>query len=80
MFGDGICYMNVDWYYFVVGRVILYVDMNVFYCLVYEVEELELYRGKVIVVVGSSEVRKGVIVMCLYMVWRKGILIGMVVY
>ncbi|AHV96895.1 DNA polymerase IV [Paenibacillus sabinae] len=68
---------NVDRYYPALGRVILHVDMNAFYCSVHEAENPEAYKGKPTAVAGSVELRKGIIVTCSYPARRRGISTGM---
>jgi DNA polymerase IV len=59
------------------GKVVLHIDMNAFFCSVHEAVEPELYRGKLIAVAGSVELRKGIIVTSSYPARAKGVKTGM---
>jgi len=61
------------------GRVILHIDMNAFYCSVHEAEEPDKYRGKEMAVAGSVEARKGIIVTSSYPARKRGVRTGMTV-
>jgi len=61
------------------GRVILHIDMNAFYCSVHEAAEPELYRGKPTAVAGSVEARKGIVVTSSYPARSRGVRTGMTV-
>ncbi|GGI45417.1 DNA polymerase IV 1 [Paenibacillus marchantiophytorum] len=69
--------VTVGHHYPKLGRVILHIDMNAFYCSVHEAVEPELYKGKPIAVAGSVELRKGIIVTSSYTARGMGIKTGM---